>query len=50
METYQEYFVKEYTGEFMKMNQIEQNSNGSTIGIAYQDNGDFFVSILDVSN
>jgi len=28
------------------MNQIEQNSDGSQLCIAYQDNGEFFIDVL----
>ena len=45
--TNEQVFAKEYKGEYLKMNLVEQNSAGTIFAIAGQDNGKFFVSILD---
>ena len=39
-------FSKEYKGTYLKMNNIEQNSEGTVFAIAYQDNGSFYVNII----
>jgi len=48
LDTYKEYFTWEQSGKYIKMNQIEQNANGSVIGLAYQDMGKYYVTILDM--
>lgn len=45
--TFTQVWVKEYKGEYLKMNLIEQNAAGNIFAIAAQDNGKFFVSIVD---
>lgn len=40
-------FCKEYDGTYLRMNNIEQNKEGTVFAIAYQDNGAFFVNVID---
>lgn len=40
-------FHNEINGEFLRMNVIEQNLAGEIMAIAYQDDGVFYVRILD---
>ena len=40
-------FKQPYRGEYLKMNTIEQSDCGSIFAIAYQDNGVFFVNVVD---
>jgi hypothetical protein len=42
-----EVFRKEYIGTYLRMNNIEQNKDGTMFAIAYQDNGAFFVNVID---
>lgn len=39
-------FKVAYDGEYVKMNLIEQNAAGNKFAVAYQDNGNFFVSVV----
>ena len=45
--TYKQYFKRRYQGEYIKMDIIEQTLDGSKFVIAYQDNGTFFVDVID---
>jgi|TARA_B110000285_G_C15101778_1_gene605411 hypothetical protein len=40
-------FKKEYKGTYIKMNLVEQNIAGNIFAVAYQDNGRFYVSVVD---
>lgn len=40
-------FKREYDGEYIKMNQIEQSDDGTIYAIAYQDNGHFYVNVIN---
>lgn len=39
--------VKNYQGDYVKMNQIQCSHDGEYYAIAYQDSGRFYVSVLD---
>lgn len=41
-------FTFKFEGEYIKMKEIEQNDGGNVFGIAYQDNGQFFVQVVSV--
>lgn len=41
-----EIWKKQFAGEFVRMNNIEQDIDGEVFGIAYQDCGKFFVTIF----
>jgi hypothetical protein len=45
--SYKLIFKVEYNGEYLKMNLIEQNNKGDKFAVAYQDNGTFFVSVVN---
>ena len=45
--TYDRIFDVSFAGEYIKLNIIEQNEKGDLFAIAYQDNGQFFVRVLD---
>ena len=47
MNTYDNKFKTTFVGTYIKMNQIEQNSDGTIYAIAYQDNGWFGVKIIN---
>lgn len=47
LKTFERTFCKNYDGEYIKMNVIEQNYAGDVFGVAYQDNGKFFVSFMN---
>ena len=47
LKTYSNTFKKEWKGEYIKMNVIEQTYNGTVYGLAYQDNGKFSVSFIN---
>jgi hypothetical protein len=47
LKTLERVFTKNYNGEYVKMNVIEQNFVGDVFGVAYQDNGKFFVSFVN---
>ena len=40
-------FKREYHGVYIKMNNIEQSADGQIFAIAYQDNGHFYVNVID---
>jgi hypothetical protein len=40
-------FKKCFDGTYIKMNLVEQTDDGKTIAVAYQDNGRFFVSVMN---
>lgn len=40
-------FTFDFQGEYIKMKEIEQNDAGDTYAIAYQNNGVFFVRIIN---
>jgi hypothetical protein len=40
-------FRRVYEGEYIKMNNIEQSDDGTIYAIAYQDNGHFYVNVID---
>ena len=44
---YHEVFSVVFEGEVINMNLVEQNDEGSIFNIAYQDNGRFFVRVID---
>jgi hypothetical protein len=39
-------FNIKFEGTYVKMNLIEQNNAGSKFAVAYQDNGEFYVSVV----
>lgn len=47
LNTQEEVFAREFNGTYIKMNLIEQTDEGTTIGVAYQDNGIFKVLFID---
>ena len=40
-------FTFKFEGEYVKMKEIEQNDKGEIFAIAYQDNGTFFVQVVN---
>jgi hypothetical protein len=48
LETYEKVLEHEFKGEYIKMNLIEQNQDGSIIAICYQDNGVFYIFTADI--
>lgn len=40
-------FSVEFKGEMINMNNLEQNDEGNVFAIAYQDNGHFYVKVID---
>jgi len=40
-------FDIKFEGTYLKMNLIEQNNAGSKFAVAYQDNGEFYVSVVN---
>jgi hypothetical protein len=40
-------FDIKFEGTYLKMNLIEQNNAGSKFAVAYQDNGEFYVSVIN---
>lgn len=40
-------FSIKFEGTYLKMNLIEQNNAGSKFAVAYQDNGEFYVSVVN---
>lgn len=44
---YSQIFKVEYDGEYVKMNLVEQNNAGNKFAVTYQDNGKFFVSVVN---
>tara|TARA_B110000285_G_C15078108_1_gene591907 strand:+ start:162 stop:1631 length:1470 start_codon:yes stop_codon:yes gene_type:complete len=40
-------FRRVYDGTYIKMNNIEQSDDGTIYAIAYQDNGQFYVNVID---
>jgi len=47
LRTFKSHFKRSYDGDFLKMALIEQTLTGKTFCIAYQDNGEFFISFVD---
>jgi len=40
-------YKKQFMGDYIKMNLIEQSSNGEVFAVAYQDNGKFYIAIFN---
>jgi hypothetical protein len=47
LRTFKSHFNRSYDGEFLKMALIEQTISGEIFCIAYQDNGEYFVSFVN---
>ena len=47
LRTFKSHFKRSYDGDFLKMALIEQTLTGKTFCVAYQDNGEFFISFVD---
>lgn len=47
LNTFEPKFKSTFVGTYIKMNQIEQNKDGTIFAIAYQDNGKFGLKILN---
>ena len=47
LNTQDEVFCKDFEGEYLKMNVIEQTDDGTIFGVAYQNNGHFSVLFID---
>lgn len=40
-------FTKDFHGQYLKMNLIDQNDKGNVFGVGYQNNGHFYMSVFD---
>lgn len=47
LENYRELWKVEFKGDFVKLNIIEQNNAGKKYAVAWQDNGQFYLKIID---
>ena len=49
LNTYEDKYLKVITGDYLKMNEINESDFGEMFCVAYQDNGKFYVLVCDMN-